>query len=85
MERQHSSFYLTIPLKFTVTTSCHSWIPAAVYPRENGGRNDRKVNGMKEGKSPIRITLESNTEITPELIRGYFYSNIIFFLGGGWY
>jgi hypothetical protein len=34
--------------------------------------------GMKEGKSPVGITLRSNTEITPEIIWGYFYSNIKF-------
>jgi len=68
---------------FTVTINHHYWIPTAVYPRENGGRNDRKVMGMKEGKSPVGTTLRSNTEITPEIIWGYFYFNIKFFLGGG--
>ena len=66
------------PYSFTVTIICHSWIPTAVYPHENGGMNYRKGTGIKEGKSPVEITLGSNTEITPELIRGYFYSNIKF-------
>lgn len=39
--------------------------------------------GMKEGKSLVGITLGSNKKITPEIIWGYFYFNIRFFLGGG--
>ena len=40
---------------------------------------------MKEGKSLVEITSGSNIKITPELIRGHFYSNIKFFKkrGGG--
>jgi hypothetical protein len=40
---------------------------------------------MKEGKSLVGITLGSNNKITPELIWGYFYSNIKFIQVGGWY
>jgi hypothetical protein len=64
---------------FTITISRRSWIPATVYPHENGGGTDRKRTGITEGKAPVGITLGSNTKITPELTWGYFYSNIIFF------
>lgn len=44
--------------------------------------NNKKGTGITKGKVPVVITIGSNNKITPEIVRGYFYSIISFKVGG---